>query len=120
LQKQPGIQFAVDIEHIGDAPVPEPIKTKIINGYNTKRCGPVMIIPEPGWFGGYEGGTGTTHGNWNPYDTHIPLIFMGWNIKHGTTNRHIRMSDISPTLAALLHIQMPNGNVGNVIEEVVK
>ena len=118
LQKQPGIQFAVDIDHIGGAPIPEPIKTKIINGYNTKRCGPVMIIPDPGWFEGKAGGTGTTHGNWNPYDTHIPLVFMGWGIKHGATNRNVRMSDISPTLAALLHIQMPNGNVGEVIREV--
>ena len=120
LQKQPGIQFAVDIDHIGDAPIPEPVKTMIINGYNTKRCGPVMIIPDPGWFSGHESGTGTTHGNWNPYDTHIPLVFMGWGIKHGTTNRTVKMSDISPTLAALLHIQMPNGNVGDVIGEVVK
>lgn len=120
LQKQPGIQFAVDIEHIGDAPIPEPIKTMIINGYNTKRCGPVMVIAEPGWFGGQKGGTGTTHGSWSPYDTHIPLVFMGWRIKPGSTNRMVRMSDISPTLAALLHIQMPNGNVGDVISEVVK
>ena len=120
LQKKPGIQFAVDIDNIGNAPIPEPIKTMIINGYNTKRCGPVMIIPDPGWFGGQEGGTGTTHGNWNPYDTYIPLVFMGWNIKHGATNRNIRMSDISPTLAALLHIQMPNGSVGEVIREVLK
>ena len=120
LQKQPGIQFAVDIEHIGEAPIPEPIKTSIINGYNSKRCGPVMILANPGWFGGHEGGTGTTHGNWNPYDTHIPLVFMGWGIKHGTTNRAVHMSDISPTLAALLHIQMPNGNVGEVIGEVAK
>ena len=120
LQKQPGIQFAVDIDNIGYAPIPEPIKSMIINGYNTKRCGPIMIIPDPGWFGGQEGGTGTTHGNWNPYDTHIPLVFIGWKIKAGTTNRHISMSDISPTLAALLHIQMPNGNVGEVIGEVIK
>jgi predicted AlkP superfamily pyrophosphatase or phosphodiesterase len=118
LQKQPGVQFAVDIDHIGNAPVPEPIKARIINGYNTKRCGPVMIIPDPGWFEGKAGSTGTTHGNWNPYDTHIPLVFMGWGIKHGATNRNVRMSDISPTLAALLHIQMPNGNVGEVIREV--
>lgn len=120
LEKQPGIQFAVDVDNIGYAPIPEPIKSMIINGYNTKRCGPIMIIPDAGWFGGQEGGTGTTHGNWNPYDTHIPLVFMGWKIKPGTTNRHISMSDISPTLAALLHIQMPNGNVGEVIGEVIK
>ncbi|HEY5390719.1 MAG TPA: alkaline phosphatase PafA [Hanamia sp.] len=120
LQNQPGIQFAVDIDNIGVAPIPEPIKRDIINGYNSKRCGPVMIVADPGWFGGHEGGTGTTHGSWNPYDTHIPLVFMGWGIKHGVSNRTILMSDISPTIAALLHIQMPNGNVGNVIEEVTK
>ena len=119
LQKQPGIQFAVDIDHIGEAPIPEPFKSYTINGYNSKRCGPVMIIPEPGWYEGHIG-SGTTHGNWNPYDTHIPLVFMGWHIKPGSSNRTIHMTDISPTLAALLHIQMPNGNVGNVIEEIVK
>lgn len=120
LQKHPGIQFAADIDQIGLAPIPEPIKTRIINGYNTKRCGPVIMIPNAGWFGGHPGGTGTTHGTWNPYDTHIPLVFMGWNIQPGTTNRYVQMSDISPTLAALLHIQMPNGNVGDVITELVK
>lgn len=120
LQVQPGIEFAVDLDHMGEAAIPEPLKTDMINGYYSKRCGPVMIIADPGWFAGHAEGTGTTHGSWNPYDTHIPLVFMGWGIKHGTTNRTIKMSDISPTLAALLHIQMPNGNAGNVIEELMK
>ncbi|HEU5052035.1 MAG TPA: alkaline phosphatase PafA [Hanamia sp.] len=120
LQQQPGIEFAVDIENIGNAPIPEPLKTDIINGYYSKRCGPIIIIPNPAWFGGAEGSTGTTHGSWNAYDTHIPLVFMGWHIKHGASNRTIYMSDISPTLAALLHIQMPNGNVGNAITEIAK
>ena len=119
LQKQPGIQFAADIENIGAAPIPEPIKTDIINGYNSKRCGPVIIIPDPGWYSGHPS-TGTTHVNWNPYDTHIPLVFMGWHIKPGSSNRTIHMTDISPTLAALLHIQMPNGSIGKVIEEITK
>jgi predicted AlkP superfamily pyrophosphatase or phosphodiesterase len=118
LQVQPGVQFAVDIDHIGDAPVPEPIKSMIVNGYDRKRCGPVMIIPEPGWFQGSS--KGTTHGNWNANDTHIPLLFMGWGIKHGETNRETYMTDVAPTIAALLHIQMPNGTVGKVISEVKK
>jgi len=117
LEKQPGIQFAADVENIGSAPIPEPIKTAIINGYNPKRTGPVIIIPEPGWYGG-SSKTGTTHGNWNPYDTHIPLVFFGWHIPHGNTNRKVNMTDISATLAALLHIQQPNGCVGDVITEL--
>jgi hypothetical protein len=30
------------------------------------------------------------------------------------------MTDIAPTIAALLHIQMPSGSVGKVIEEAFK
>jgi hypothetical protein len=30
------------------------------------------------------------------------------------------MTDIAPTLAAMLHIQMPNGCIGKVIPEVMK
>lgn len=30
------------------------------------------------------------------------------------------MTDIAPTIGALLHVQMPNGNVGQVITEVLQ
>ena len=117
LQRRPGVQFVVDVDHIGEASVPEPIKTMIINGYNKKRCGSVMIIPEPGVFDSYA--TGTTHGAWNLYDIHIPLVFMGWHITHGASTQTVHMTDIAPTVAALLHIQMPNGCVGEPIEKVI-
>ena len=104
--------------HVGEAPIVEPIKSMIINGYNPKRTGAVVIIPEPGWFEGSE--KGTTHGSWNPYDTHLPLLFMGWNIKHGASNNVVHMTDIAPTVSALLHIQMPGGSVGKPILDVLK
>lgn len=119
LQQQPGISYAVDVAEVGKAPIPEPLKTMIANGYNFKRSGAVQIILTAGWFEGY-GKTGTTHGTWNPYDTHIPLLWYGWNIKPGKTNRETHMTDISATLAALLHIQAPNGCIGKPIEEVIK
>jgi len=117
LQKQPGIAYAVDMAWIGKAPVPEKIKTMMINGYNFKRSGQIQIVLNAGWFDAYSK-TGTTHGTWNPYDTHIPLLWYGWNIRHGALNREVYMTDIAPTLAALLHVQMPNGSIGKVIEEV--
>jgi hypothetical protein len=46
------------------------------------------------------------------------LVFFGWHIPHGNTNRKVNMTDISATLAALLHIQQPNGCVGEVITEL--
>ncbi|MEO5907816.1 MAG: alkaline phosphatase family protein, partial [Ginsengibacter sp.] len=82
------------------------------------RSGEIGYIPKPGYI--YGGETGTTHGAWGPYDAHIPLIFFGTNIKPGKINRKTYMTDIAPTISALLNIQMPSGNVGNVIEELVK
>ena len=118
-QRQPGISFAVDVDKIGEAPVPEPLKSMIINGYNFRRSGAVQIVLAAGWFDAY-GKTGTTHGTWNPYDTHIPLVFMGWGIRQGHTNMPVNMTDIAPTVAALLHIQMPNGTVGKPIREITE
>lgn len=117
LQTLPGVQFAVDVENLGSSPIPEPIKTMISNGYYPKRAGALMIIPYSGWFS--SGGKGTTHGSWNPYDTRIPLVFMGWGIKHGSSSKTYHMEDIAPTIAALLKIQMGSGNTGKVITEVV-
>ncbi|MGN6164550.1 MAG: alkaline phosphatase PafA [Flavisolibacter sp.] len=119
LQRQPGIAYAVDMAAVGRVPVPEKIKMMMTNGYNFKRSGQIEIVLNSGWFEGYSK-TGTTHGTWSPYDTHIPLLWYGWNIKHGKTNREVYMTDIAATVAALLHIQMPNGCIGHVIEEVEK
>jgi len=118
LKKQEGIAFVADMEKLNQSSIPEKIKNMAINGYNYKRSGDIQIIPEPQWYDGYGHTTGTTHGSWNPYDSHIPLVFMGWGINKGQTTAPTYMTDIAPTLAALLHIPQPNGNIGNPISEI--
>ncbi len=117
-KKQEGVSFVIDMEDMDDAVVPEPIKTMVMNGYNRKRSGVIQIILNPAWYSGYGPSTGTTHGSWNPYDSHLPLLWYGWGIPKGKTNRTIYMTDIAATLSALLKIQMPNGCVGHVITEI--
>jgi predicted AlkP superfamily pyrophosphatase or phosphodiesterase len=124
LEKQPAIAFAVDMKKAQTANIPEDLRTRIVNGYNAEHSGEIQIILKPGWFTGHgssDGGpTGTTHGTWNPYDSHIPLVFMGWGIQHGSLTRETHMTDIAATVAALLHIQAPNGCIGQPISEVLK
>ena len=124
LEKSPGVAYAVDLKKAQSANIPEELRLRVINGYNTARSGEIQVILFPGWFTGHGSGdngpTGTTHGTWNPYDTHIPLVFMGWGVPHGHLNRETHMTDIAPTIAALLHIQAPNGTIGKVIPEVLK
>jgi predicted AlkP superfamily pyrophosphatase or phosphodiesterase len=119
LQSRPEVAYALDLEENSRSVLPEPLQTMAINGYYRSRCGSVQIILKPGWYAGYAP-TGTTHGNWNPYDTHIPLLWYGWGIAQGETNRRVQMTDIAATLAALLKIQMPNGCTGEVITEALR
>lgn len=116
---QDGVTNVIDLEHPDKSVVPEPLKSMVTNGYYPNRCGTIQIILDPAWFSGY-GTTGTTHGSWNPYDVHIPLLWYGWGIPKGETFRNTYMTDIAATLAALLHIQAPNACIGTVIEEVRK
>lgn len=119
LMEQPAIAYAVDMQRVEEANIPAALKERIQNGYSPEHSGTIQIVLKPGWYSGH-GQTGTTHGTWNPYDAHIPLVFMGWGVKHGSLTRETHMTDIAPTVAQLLHIQAPNGNVGTAIGEVLK
>lgn len=120
LRAMPEVAYVVDMEHPEQTLVPEPIRNMITNGYYRNRSGSIQVVPQPGWFDNGGRPTGTTHGTWNPYDTHIPLIWFGWNVNKGATSQRSEMTDIAATLADLLHIQMPNGCVGRVIPGVAK
>ena len=48
--------------------------------------------------------TGTTHGSPYSYDTHVPLIFFGWNIKKGQTHDRKEITQIAPTVTQMLKI----------------
>jgi predicted AlkP superfamily pyrophosphatase or phosphodiesterase len=117
LMAQPGVARAFALTRMDAEPLPGVIRAAVENGYNPRRGGDIQVILMPAWMDG--GKTGTTHGLWNPYDTHIPLLWYGWGIKPGHLNRTVYMTDIAVTVAAMLHIQMPNGAIGHVIEEVV-
>ena len=116
LKKDKGIQYVFENEKLGASTLPEPLKTMFTNGFHPKRSGDIVVIKSSGWKGGSR--MGATHGDWNPYDAHIPLVWMGKGIKPGKTNRTVGMTDIAPTLAAILRIQMPSGTIGEVITEL--
>ncbi|HEX7870629.1 MAG TPA: alkaline phosphatase family protein, partial [Chryseobacterium sp.] len=118
LENDPSDLYAVSTTAVQEASIPEPIKQRIINGINRQRSGDIQLISHDSMLPPYSK-TGTTHSVWNSYDAHIPLIFMGWGIKHGESNKPYFMTDIAPTVSALLHIQFPSGNVGNPITEVI-
>ena len=44
LNKDKRVLYAVDLEEVAEAAIPEPIKTRIINGYNWQRSGDIQIV----------------------------------------------------------------------------
>jgi predicted AlkP superfamily pyrophosphatase or phosphodiesterase len=118
LLKQDAVANAFELSKLAQTTLTATLKERITNGYYPTRCGDIQYVLKPGYM--ETALTGTTHGLWNPYDAHIPLLFYGWGIKHGKTTRETYMTDIAPTVASLLHIQMPSGCVGHVIEETLK
>jgi len=118
LNKVESISVAFDIKNLNSVPLNARVREMLNNGYFYNRSGDIQIIPKPGYIDG--GASGTTHGVWNPYDAHVPMLFYGWGIKKGKANSEVYLTDIAPTIAALLHIQMPSGCVGKVLEEVLK
>ena len=118
LNTDPNILYAEDFKKLNTSSIPEPIKSRAINGFNWKRTGHIQIISKDGMLPTYVK-KGTTHSVWNSYDAHIPLVFMGWGISKGESNKPYFMTDIAPTISALLHIEFPSGNVGNPIVEVI-
>ncbi len=118
LLQQEGIANAFPLNDLMTIPLNSRQRDMLANGYLPTRSGDIQILLKPGYVSG--NGNGTSHGLWNPYDSHIPLLWYGWGIAKGKTNRETYMTDIAATMAALLHIQMPSGCVGKVLEEVIK
>jgi predicted AlkP superfamily pyrophosphatase or phosphodiesterase len=118
LKKMPEIQWAVDMPHLAQTALPEPIGPMAVNGYVAQRSGDILLLLKPGYLDAYSK-VGSTHGTWNPYDARIPLVWYGWGITSGITYTPVSMSDIAATLSSLLHIPLPNACVGQTIPSVI-
>ena len=122
LRQAPHVCFVVDYEHAAQQALPAIIRDRALMGYHYRRSGDLVVVTEPGYYtyGKWSSPVGTTHGEWNPYDAHIPLLFYGWKITHGATSREVHITDIAPTVCQMLHIQQPNACTGEAIPEVMK
>ncbi|MCD6068168.1 MAG: alkaline phosphatase family protein [Bacteroidetes bacterium] len=120
--------FLLDIDGIAETYCAEDIKIQsytgnsfkalLQNGYNFKRSGDVLFRYNVAYFEDYMK-KGTTHGAEFSYDTHVPLLFYGWNINAGSTVDPVNITDIAPTICSLLNIPFTNGCSGKPIKAVL-
>ena len=89
------------------------------NGFYIKRSGDIALLLEPQWLDDFPR-TGTSHGTTYSYDTHVPLLWYGWNIKPGYTSEPVYITDIAATIASFLNIMAPNACIGKPIISITK
>ena len=117
LKQDPQFLYVVDNEKISVSSIPEPIKSRLINGIFRGRSGEITVVTRPQIFGAtvspdYKG---TSHGQPMAYDVHIPFVLYGWHVVHGESTKPVNITDIAPTICAMLHIQMPDAAIGNSV-----
>ena len=98
---------------------PGTVAQRISNGFNPARSGDVWLIARPFDFLA-EGEIATTHGSPYNYDTHVPLVLFGSQIRPGRYYAECSPVDIAPTIAALLGIEPPATRTGRVLAEALK
>lgn len=108
-----GVQKAVTGRTLERSEFTSSVLASLQRGYNSKRSGDVLLVLDPAWI--EYSHTGTTHGSGYTYDQHVPLIWFGWKVKQGITNKRIAVTDIAATISNLLGISFPNGSRANVI-----
>jgi len=118
ILKMDGIAGAIRGEDLLTGNFGEGFYTLVQNGYHPKYSGNIMLLLQPGWLE-YEH-TGSSHGSSYAYDTHVPLVWYGAGISHGSNHHYTTITQIVPTLAAMLDIELPMGSSNEPIEPIIK
>ena len=92
-------------------------------GYVPQESGDLIYMLEPGFLpksaDSESTRKGTSHGSAFGYDTHVPLLWYGKNIKHQEIFRKVNITDITATLTHILYVQKPNATTGEPILELL-
>ncbi|WP_408686783.1 alkaline phosphatase family protein [Vibrio sp. TBV020] len=122
VSKINGIAYAITSSDVQNNRLPnERVMELVKNNYHPQRSGDVYLVFNPrSYVNDMDGLTiASTHGSPWRYDTHVPVIFAGYNVESEKISREVTPYDIAPTLSNLLGITQPSGATGQVLNEVV-
>jgi len=102
MVKQPGIERAFTRADLARTFGPEdPLARRVQRSFHPEHCGDVVVVSKPYYlFSDPKNPKGTTHGTPHPYDTYVPLLVFGANVKPG-----IREGPVVPQSAAAIFAQ---------------
>jgi len=119
LSSLPQFAAAYTRDEIEHSAVLDQLGMMVRRTYYPSRSGDVMFILRPFFINGSDS-VGTSHGQPYDYDTHVPLILFGKNIKPGNYPEEVSPVDLAPTLSEVLQIEFPPLREGRVLKEAIK
>ena len=118
-----GVALAVASSAIMKGQIPAlPITNSILNNHNPERSGDIFVVFKSHWFiNEFDDLTvAATHGSPWSYDTYVPIIFAGANLKPERVLRRVYTVDIASTLSEVFNTNRPSGSTGEILEELIK
>jgi predicted AlkP superfamily pyrophosphatase or phosphodiesterase len=119
---QPGVAEIFRAEQVQNRPATQsPTRMALADSYYPGRSGDLFIIPKPYWLmarnpPGKNRSYGAGHGMPYNYDQRVPILFMGFGIRHGEYFDAATPADIAPTLASLCGITLATRD-GHILSE---
>ncbi len=122
LNQLPAVAYAASADQLLEGGDGSDLAQAMAKGFMRQRCGDVLIALRPGFFRshGRWDGKGADHATAWTYDTHVPVIFFGKGVKQGEVLRRTSITDIAPTVSAILGMALPNAADGRVVPEVLQ
>jgi predicted AlkP superfamily pyrophosphatase or phosphodiesterase len=109
---RPGVASAYTNTEIGDGlPTEDPVSLAVERSFRADRAGAVYAILRPGWIWFYERAAGTTHGQPNEDDVHVPLLAWGKAVSAGRYDTLVSPLAITKTVGKLFGFEIGEPDV---------
>ncbi len=108
-----GVQLAMPAHQLEQGSSANGLLEPLYSSYYKNRSGDFLYLLKEGWQPSYK------FKQVNYCDqSHIPLVFYGYNIKPLIVKEKVDAVDLVPTLSNILHIPAPDKCQGKIIEEL--
>lgn len=117
LRTYPGVFTAYKAEELREIAPDDVVGQRVRFSYFPERCGDVALVLKPHWLLG-DNSSGTTHGSPFGYDSHVPLLIYGSNVKAAIRSDRIPPTAIAPIFSQALGSAPPANSITPLPEDV--
>ncbi|WP_319545925.1 alkaline phosphatase family protein [Ruegeria conchae] len=117
LMADPGIELAMPTVPLAEQQG-HTLQNQIRRNYHPTRSGDIYVVQTPYSFLFEDGPIAVMHGSPWRYDTHVPIIFSGPDIKPARVSRPVSTVDVAVTLSNFLGISQPGSAAGEPLMEI--